>query len=332
MPGVYEKGEKEQRLISLFIRLTETEVGLTTRQLADELEVNTRTVQRYVATLRNNAGIDIEEKAGRWRIGQRSRLPPLQLDHYQATMLLVAVRLLQQLRPEQDPALVGALAHLSRALAVPLVSEYLRRTLAAAERRKPAAERLGVERAVIDGFVLHREIEVRYVDAKGKETARAAPIFHRARRRKQTHLRLRPQLGVARGALLPARSHPDGAHVADHVQGARRFRHRRRARRRMVHLAGCWWRSRRPPVSRKRSVSGSTRRRGLQERSGPISAGAGSRCVSTSPARWRCVRGCCDGARTSRCIEPPSLRAHMAETLAAAAALYASDPPKRGKT
>jgi predicted DNA-binding transcriptional regulator YafY len=31
-------------------------------------------------------------------------------------------------------------------------------------------------------------------------------------------------------------------------------------------------------------------------------------------------------------IEPPSLRAHMAETLAAAAALYASNPPKRGKT
>jgi len=31
-------------------------------------------------------------------------------------------------------------------------------------------------------------------------------------------------------------------------------------------------------------------------------------------------------------IGPPSLRAHMAETLAAAAALYASNPSKRGKT
>ena len=91
MPGVYEKGEKEYRVIRLFIRLSETEMGLTTRQLAEELEVNPRTVQRYVATLRDNAGIDIEENAGRWRIGQRSRLPPLQLDHYQATMLLVAV-------------------------------------------------------------------------------------------------------------------------------------------------------------------------------------------------------------------------------------------------
>jgi len=172
VPGVYEKGEKQLRVIKLFTRLCETEVGLTTRQLAEELEVNPRTVQRYVATLRDSAGIDIEETDGRWRIGKRSLLPPLQLDHYQATLLLVAVRLLQQVRTEQDPALVGALAHLSRALSVPIVSEYLRHTLAAAERRPLAIERLGVERAVIDGFVTHRAVEVRYVDAKGNETRR----------------------------------------------------------------------------------------------------------------------------------------------------------------
>src|SRR5580693_7507722 len=172
MPGVYEKGEKQLRVIKLFARLCETEVGLTTRQLAEELEVNTRTVQRYVATLRDSAGIDIEEIDNRWRIGKGSLLPPLQLDHYQATLLIVAVRLLQQVRTEQDPALVGALAHLSRALSVPIVSEYLRRTLAAAERRPPATERLGVERAVIDGFVMHREVAVGYIDAKGNETRR----------------------------------------------------------------------------------------------------------------------------------------------------------------
>jgi predicted DNA-binding transcriptional regulator YafY len=172
VPGVYEKGEKEVRVIKLFTRLCETEMGLTTRQLADELEVDMRTVQRYVAALRDSAGIDVEHAGGRWRIGKRSLLPPLQLDHYQATLLLVAVRLLQQVRTEQDPALVGALAHLSRALSVPIVSEYLRRTLVAAERQPADSERLKVERAVIDGFVAHREIEVRYVDAKGNETRR----------------------------------------------------------------------------------------------------------------------------------------------------------------
>ena len=116
----YEQGEKFLRVIQLFTRLCETEAGVTTKQLADELEVNQRTVQRYVATLRDSAGIDIDEADGRLRIGSGSRLPPMQLDRYQATLLLIALRLLHQLRPEQDPALVGSLAQLSGALRVPL--------------------------------------------------------------------------------------------------------------------------------------------------------------------------------------------------------------------
>jgi predicted DNA-binding transcriptional regulator YafY len=172
VPGDYEKGEKEYRVIKLFTRLCETSVGLTTRQLADELEVDQRTIQRYVKTLRDSAGIDIESAGGKWRIGKRSLLPPLQLDQYQATLLLVAVRLLQQVRTEQDPALIGALAQLSRALSIPIVSEYLLSTLAAAERQPANSARLKVERAVIDGFVHHREIEVRYVDGQGHETKR----------------------------------------------------------------------------------------------------------------------------------------------------------------
>jgi predicted DNA-binding transcriptional regulator YafY len=172
VPGDYEKGEKEYRVIKLYARLCETERGLSTRQLAEELEVEQRTIQRYVATLRDSAGIDIESRGGRWRIGKRSLLPPLQLDQYQATLLLVAVRLLQQVRTEQDPALIGALAQLSRALSVPIVSEYLLRTLAAAERQPANSARLKVERAVIDGFVHHREVEVRYVDGKGNESKR----------------------------------------------------------------------------------------------------------------------------------------------------------------
>src|SRR5207244_6344759 len=121
VPSGYEPGEKFLRVFQLFTRLSETDAGLTTAHLAAELEVTTRTVQRYIATLRDSAGIDIEDNAGRFRIGAGTRLPPLTLDRYQATLLLVALRLLHQLRTEQDPATVGALAQLSRALRGPLV-------------------------------------------------------------------------------------------------------------------------------------------------------------------------------------------------------------------
>ena len=178
MPSGYEPGEKFLRVFQLFTRLSETDAGLTTAQLAAELEVTTRTVQRYIATLRDSAGIDIEDNAGRFRIGAGTRLPPLQLDRYQATLLLVALRLLHQLRTEQDPAMVGALAQLSRALRVPLVVRYLERMLASAEGRPANPDRQAVERVVIDGFAKLQAIEVRYVDSKGAETKRTLrPYF-----------------------------------------------------------------------------------------------------------------------------------------------------------
>ena len=61
----YESGEKFTRVMQLFRRLSDTETGVTTKQLAEELEVNQRTVQRYVQMLRDSAGIDIEERDAR---------------------------------------------------------------------------------------------------------------------------------------------------------------------------------------------------------------------------------------------------------------------------
>ena len=333
MPGVYEKGEKELRVIKLFARLCETEVGLTTRQLAEELEVNTRTVQRYVATLRDNAGIDVEETGGRWRIGKGSLLPPLQLDHYQATLLLVAVRLLQQVRTEQDPALVGALAHLSRALSVPVVSEYLRRTLVAAERRPADTERLKVERTVIDGFVTHREIEVRYVDAKGNETRRDLRPYFIQPTAEGRHIYVFARDSVSREVrsfrldrIRSARLLPSTFSVPG------RLRHRHRARRLVGDLAGRRCGTAWCCASRPKRASGSTRAHGRPTRKRTDLPGGGIEVrldvageVEMRPwlMRW--------GANVE-VLEPASLRRHIAESHAAAAALYASSPAKRGKT
>ncbi|MEO8898366.1 MAG: transcriptional regulator [Candidatus Dormibacter sp.] len=183
----YESGEKFLRVIQLFQRLSDTQTGLTTRQLADQLEVTTRTVQRYLSTLRDSAGIDIEEVDGRFRIGSRSRLPAMQLDHYQATELLLAVRAMQQMRSEQEPALIGALAQLARALSVPVVTRYLQGLIAAAERRPAGGERHQVERVVVDGFVLRRCVEVTYRDAEGRQTRRVLrPYFLEPRAESRT--------------------------------------------------------------------------------------------------------------------------------------------------
>ncbi len=183
----YESGEKFLRVIQLFQRLSDTQGGLTTRQLAEQLEVTTRTVQRYISTLRDSAGIDIEEVDGRFRIGSRSRLPAMQLDHYQATELLLAVRAMQQMRSEQEPALVGALAQLARALSVPVVTRYLQGLIAASERRPARGARHEVERVIVDAFVRRQRVEITYRDAEGRETRRVlSPYFLEPRAESRT--------------------------------------------------------------------------------------------------------------------------------------------------
>ncbi|MBJ7595640.1 MAG: transcriptional regulator [Candidatus Dormibacteraeota bacterium] len=183
----YESGEKFLRVIQLFQRLSDTQAGLTTRQLADQLEVTTRTVQRYISTLRDSAGIDIEEVDGRFRIGSRSRLPAMQLDRYQATELLLAVRAMQQMRSEQAPALIGALAQLARALSVPVVTRYLQGLIAASERRPAHGERQEVERVIVDAFVRRQGVAVTYRDAEGRETQRVlSPYFLEPRAESRT--------------------------------------------------------------------------------------------------------------------------------------------------
>ena len=162
----------------LMTRLSGTAAGLTTKDLADDFGVNQRTVQRYVQTLRESAGLDIEERDGRLKLGKGSRLPAMQLDRYQATLLLVSLRLLHRSRPDQDPALIGALAQLSRSLQVPVVTRYLERTLSHAEERPANPERQQLERTIIDAFVGSRAVEVDYVDAEGRASRRVLhPYF-----------------------------------------------------------------------------------------------------------------------------------------------------------
>ncbi|MFN2568707.1 MAG: helix-turn-helix transcriptional regulator [Candidatus Dormibacteria bacterium] len=109
----YGAGDKFARVVALLQRLATTRRGLTTAEIADELAITARSIQRYIKQLRDQAGLDIVEVDGRLRLGEGSRLPPMQFDAHQATALLIAARLLQQMRPGRDPAVIGAVGHLA---------------------------------------------------------------------------------------------------------------------------------------------------------------------------------------------------------------------------
>jgi predicted DNA-binding transcriptional regulator YafY len=174
----YSTGDKFIRVIDLLDRLGNTRVGLTTAELAEAFEVNVRSAQRYIRQLRDDVGLDIVSIDGRYTLGEGSRLPALQLDRDQAAALLIAVRLLQQLYPDRDPALVGAMARLAAALKVPTVTDLLGRFIETVEKRPEDPLALQLRRTVVEAFTGQLKLEIEYTDAQGRGSHRVVhPYF-----------------------------------------------------------------------------------------------------------------------------------------------------------
>jgi proteasome accessory factor B len=183
----YSTGDKFVRVIDLFDRLASTRRGLTTQEIADALEVNVRSAQRYIHQLRDDVGLDIVAEDDRYRLGEGSKLPALQLDRDQATALLIAVRLLQQLYPDRDPALVGAMARLATALSVPTVTQLLGRFVETVEDRPENPIALQLRRAVVESFTGQLKLEIEYTDARGQSSRRVIhPYFLEPRSESRT--------------------------------------------------------------------------------------------------------------------------------------------------
>jgi predicted DNA-binding transcriptional regulator YafY len=178
MPSDYESGDHFRRVVEAFTLLGETAVGFSTKELAERLGVDQRSAQRYIGFLRNDVGVEFEKTGHRYRIGEGVKLPPMQLDVHQATTVLIALRLLQQMRTDNDPALVTTLARLAQTLRVPVVKRYLEGLMATVERRPAAKERRQVEGVVVEGFAKGQPVEVEYTDGKGRTSKRVLrPYF-----------------------------------------------------------------------------------------------------------------------------------------------------------
>jgi predicted DNA-binding transcriptional regulator YafY len=170
--------ETSTRLLRL-LGLLQARVDWTGPQLAERLEVSTRTIRNDVDRLRR-LGYPIEAEpgvAGGYRLGAGSDLPPLLLDDDEAVAVAVGLRLaaggglagieesslaalakLEQVLPSRLRRRVGALheATLSLPGATPVVDPELLSTVAAAIR---ARERLRFDHESRDGEVALRTVE-----------------------------------------------------------------------------------------------------------------------------------------------------------------------------
>ena len=297
----YSTGDKFVRVIDLFDRLASTRRGLTTQEIADALEVNVRSAQRYIRQLRDDVGLDIVTEDGRYRLGEGSKLPALQLDRDQATALLIAVRLLQQLYPDRDPALVGAMARLATALRVPTVTQLLGRFVETVEERPENPIALQLRRAVVEGFTGQLKLEIEYTDARGQSSRRVIhPYFLEPRSESRTLYVFAHDEASGEVRLFRLDRICPRPRAARALRAARRLRCRRPGLRVLGRLAGgtatTRWCSASPPRRRPGCASPS----GTRAPGSPTATTGASSFGSPWPARWRCARGYSAGGRRWR--------------------------------
>jgi predicted DNA-binding transcriptional regulator YafY len=124
------------------------------------------------------AGLDIEQdEQNRYRLGEGSRLAPMQFTKPEGVAVLVALRLLQQMRGAADDALIGAVSRIAKAMRLDTVTSYLGTMLAAAESGADTTERERVENVIVQCFADRIPCEIDYENAEGVTSRRAVRTY-----------------------------------------------------------------------------------------------------------------------------------------------------------
>jgi len=160
------------------LELLQARGRMTGVELAERLEVDVRTVRKYVETLQD-LGIPVQADRGRhggYKLRPGFKLPPLIFTEDEALALTIALLLAQQAGPSTTaPAVAGALAKVNRVLpeATRARAQAVEQTVVFAERAPrtaPATAAVALlSAAVQDG----RRVRLCYRSARDQETERA---------------------------------------------------------------------------------------------------------------------------------------------------------------
>jgi predicted DNA-binding transcriptional regulator YafY len=190
------------------LELLQDRPGIGGRELATELEVDTRTVRRY-ATRLQELGIPVEAERGRaggYRLRPGYRMPPLMLTDDEATAVVLGLVAAERYGlVTAEPAVAGALAKIERVLPVPLRERVRAVTATLAFTRggwagsPPATDTvLRLAEAARRG----RRVRLRYRSFRGEETERDVDpyglVVHSARWYLAAHDHLRGEVRTFR--------------------------------------------------------------------------------------------------------------------------------------
>ncbi len=170
MPKEFIKHNRLARLMRITNLLYHNPKGLTARQIADRIQMTTRTVYRDIQVLELDANIAVWRDNGRFGAHQTDFLPPLKLTLEEAVTLFLAVRLMQRHQDHLDPHVVSAFEKLANIFPKPL-EQHVQATVASLADLPRNDTRTRIFDLLATGWAEGRKVRIRYSSASGAQTA-----------------------------------------------------------------------------------------------------------------------------------------------------------------
>ena len=155
------KWDRAARYLKIVSILNEHRDGISAQRIADLIGVSKRTIYRDLEAMQLDAELPIWGEGGLWGLTGAAFLPPLALTLHEATSLYLAARMLAKTTDEQDNELIGALVKLAAVLPG-VLPEYITQTMDAFAQT-PRNERFTrVFRVLAEAWAGRRVVEIDY--------------------------------------------------------------------------------------------------------------------------------------------------------------------------
>jgi len=158
---VFTKRDRTARLLGVANLLFQHPHGLTTRQIAERIGMNVRTVHRDLRALETEVGVPFWQDGNRYGAERTSLLPPLKLTLHEAVTLFLSARLMQRFQDHHDPHVTSAFNKLATILPPP-IAQHVQATAAWLVARPPDDTRTRIFDMIATGWAEGRKVRIRY--------------------------------------------------------------------------------------------------------------------------------------------------------------------------
>lgn len=152
---------KTERLIRIWLLLSNNPDGYTVNQLAGKFEVNIRTIYRDLVSLGSDLHVPVYPDKTRWKILESHVLPPIRFTLPEALNIFLAARLMLNYSHRYDPNIDATFTKLSSVLP-PALGQQVRKTLDWMQKLPKEGQHLRILAAVAEAWVSQRRLRIAY--------------------------------------------------------------------------------------------------------------------------------------------------------------------------